>query len=64
MLRLITINIIHISSGVDVPALLQHLHLSETIIDKVRGSEMGHYAIAYLCYKVATPIRYAVTLGE
>ncbi|XP_060665116.1 uncharacterized protein C18orf19 homolog A [Drosophila nasuta] len=50
-------------SGVDVPALLQYLHLSETIIEKVQGSDMGHYAIAYLCYKVATPIRYAVTLG-
>lgn len=24
---------------------------------------MGHYAIAYLCYKVATPLRYALTLG-
>lgn len=61
---LITFNIVFIYSGVDVPAVLQYLHLSETIIDKVRGSDMGHYAIAYLCYKVATPIRYAVTLGE
>lgn len=50
-------------SGVDVPALLQYMHLSETIIEKVQGSDMGHYAIAYLCYKVATPIRYALTLG-
>ncbi|XP_064556112.1 uncharacterized protein C18orf19 homolog A [Drosophila montana] len=50
-------------SGVDVPALLQYLHLSENIIEKVQGSDMGHYAIAYLCYKVATPVRYAVTLG-
>jgi len=40
------------------------MHLSETIIEKVQGSDMGHYAIAYLCYKVATPIRYAVTLGK
>ncbi|XP_043949660.1 uncharacterized protein C18orf19 homolog A [Drosophila biarmipes] len=50
-------------SGVDVPALLQYVHLSETIIEKVQGSDMGHYAIAYLCYKVATPLRYALTLG-
>ncbi|ALC49790.1 CG14613 [Drosophila busckii] len=50
-------------SGVDVPALLQYMHLSETIIEKVQGSDMGHYAIAYLCYKVATPVRYALTLG-
>ncbi|EDV34364.1 uncharacterized protein Dana_GF21272 [Drosophila ananassae] len=50
-------------SGVDVPSLLQYVHLSETIIEKVQGSDMGHYAIAYLCYKVATPLRYALTLG-
>ncbi|XP_017060556.1 uncharacterized protein C18orf19 homolog A [Drosophila ficusphila] len=50
-------------SGVDVPALLQYIHLSENIIEKVQGSDMGHYAIAYLCYKVATPLRYALTLG-
>ncbi|KAH8269819.1 hypothetical protein KR026_000061 [Drosophila bipectinata] len=50
-------------SGVDVPSLLQYIHLSETIIEKVQGSDMGHYAIAYLCYKVATPLRYALTLG-
>ncbi|XP_017078070.1 protein FAM210A [Drosophila eugracilis] len=50
-------------SGVDVPALLQYVHLSENIIEKVQGSDMGHYAIAYLCYKVATPLRYALTLG-
>lgn len=50
-------------SGVDVPSLLQYIHLSENIIEKVKGSELGHLAIAYLCYKVATPVRYAVTLG-
>ncbi|XP_055842877.1 protein FAM210A-like [Episyrphus balteatus] len=50
-------------SGVDIPSALQYIHLSETIIDKVKNSNMGHYAIAYLCYKVITPIRYAVSLG-
>ncbi|XP_034141877.1 uncharacterized protein C18orf19 homolog A-like [Drosophila guanche] len=50
-------------SGVDVPALLQYVHLSETIIEKVKSSDKGYYAIAYLCYKVATPLRYVVTLG-
>ena len=24
---------------------------------------MGHIAVAYLCYKIATPLRYTVTLG-
>lgn len=50
-------------SGVDIPAALQYIHLSETIIEKVKNSDMGHYAIAYLCYKIITPFRYAVTLG-
>ncbi|BFG05366.1 uncharacterized protein DMAD_04119 [Drosophila madeirensis] len=50
-------------SGVAVPALLQYAHLSENIIEKVQSSDKGHYAIAYLCYKVVTPLRYAVTLG-
>lgn len=55
---------IFICSGVDVPSLLQYLHLSETIIEKVQNSNLGHWAVAYLCYKVATPVRYAVTLGK
>ncbi|XP_033243278.1 uncharacterized protein C18orf19 homolog A-like [Drosophila miranda] len=44
--------------GVDVPSLLQYMHLSI-----LSHSDMGHYAIAFLCYKVATPLRYALTLG-
>lgn len=49
--------------GVDIPALLQYIHLSDTIIQKVQNSNMGHAAIAYLCYKIITPVRYAVTVG-
>lgn len=51
-------------SGVDIPALLQSLSISETIIDKLKDSSMGHVAIAYMCYKVMTPVRYTVTLGK
>ena len=29
----------------------------------MRGSEAGYYALAYACYKVATPIRDTVTVG-
>lgn len=50
-------------SGVDIPTLLQQVHVSEKIIESVKNSNMGHLAIAYLCYKIATPLRYAVTLG-
>lgn len=51
------------NSGLDVPSILQTLHISESIIETVKNSDLGHLAIAYLCYKVATPLRYAVTLG-
>lgn len=50
-------------SGVDIIALLQSLHVSDVLVEKFQDSNMGHYAIAYLCYKIITPIRYAVTLG-
>lgn len=50
-------------SGVDIPSLLESLHFSEAVINKLRDSTMGHVAIAYMCYKIATPVRYAVTLG-
>lgn len=50
-------------SGMDIPAMLESLHFSESTISSLRDSSMGHVAIAYLCYKIATPIRYTVTLG-
>lgn len=46
-----------------MPSLLQCMHISDVIIEKMKHSDLGHLAIAYLCYKVATPVRYAVTLG-
>lgn len=50
-------------SGVDIAALMQYIHLSDSIIQKVHNSNMGHYAVAYLCYKIVTPVRYALTVG-
>uniref|UniRef100_A0A1A9UHQ2 DUF1279 domain-containing protein n=1 Tax=Glossina austeni TaxID=7395 RepID=A0A1A9UHQ2_GLOAU len=52
-----------IKSGVDVASVMTSLHISSTIIDKASNSQVGHWALAYLCFKVATPLRYAVTLG-
>uniref|UniRef100_A0A2M3ZBT0 DUF1279 domain-containing protein n=1 Tax=Anopheles braziliensis TaxID=58242 RepID=A0A2M3ZBT0_9DIPT len=51
------------TSGVDVIAVLESLGVSETLINPVRDSSLGHIAIAYLLYKIATPARYTVTLG-
>lgn len=37
--------------------------VSEKIIEPLRHSSAGYYALAYAMYKVATPARYAVTIG-
>ncbi|XP_055615446.1 uncharacterized protein C18orf19 homolog A [Toxorhynchites rutilus septentrionalis] len=51
------------TSGVDVIAILESMGVSQKLIDPVRDSSLGHIAIAYLLYKIATPVRYTVTLG-
>lgn len=51
------------ASGVDVPELLRSFDISDSIVSRFEQSKMGHLAIAYLCYKIATPVRYAVTVG-
>jgi len=50
-------------SGVDVPALLEYMNFNERIVNSMRNSSMGYFAITYALYKLATPVRYAVTLG-
>lgn len=50
-------------SGIDVAALLAYFGTSETYLEKVRNSDLGYFALAYACYKVATPARYTVTVG-
>lgn len=50
-------------SGVDIIALLEAIHIPRSYLDKLEGSSVGYYAIAYACYKVATPARYTVTVG-
>jgi len=50
-------------SGVDVAALLQTFGVSDAYVEKLSNSEMGYAALAYACYKIATPVRYTVTVG-
>lgn len=47
----------------DVVSILENLNLSETFIKPFRDSSMGYVAVAYALYKIATPVRYTVTLG-
>ncbi|CAH1644774.1 unnamed protein product [Spodoptera littoralis] len=52
-----------VRSGVDVLALLKTLGVSETIIVPLRDSAAGYFALALALYKLATPLRYTVTVG-
>jgi hypothetical protein len=51
------------SSGVDVIALLESAGISEKVISPLRDSSAGYIALAYALYKIATPVRYTITLG-
>lgn len=53
-----------IYSGVDLGYYLRLMGVSENVVKHVTESSMGHIAVAWALYKVATPIRYAVTLGK
>ena len=44
-------------AGIDVPGILAYLGTSEAYLEKVGNSSMGYYALAYACYKIATPAR-------
>ena len=45
-------------SGLDVVPLLEAIGASEKVIKAFQLPGVGNAAVAYLCYKVATPLRY------
>lgn len=49
--------------GVDVVPLLQWLGAGDRVIAPFTKPGVGHAAVAYLLYKLATPLRYTVTIG-
>ena len=51
-----------IHSGLDIVPLLEKLGVSETVIHPFRSSGVGHFAVAFLLYKLAAPARYTVTI--
>lgn len=51
-------------SGVDVLAVLQSIGISESIIGPLRDTNAGYFAVALAMYKLVTPLRYAVTIGN
>merc|ERR1719158_2720826 len=54
---------IMLKSGVDIAGMLESIGTSERILEYLRSSEAGYYALSYACYKIATPVRYTVTVG-
>lgn len=50
-------------SGVDIVKWLEYYEFSEKIVGPLKNSHLGHIAVAYFLYKIATPARYTVTLG-
>ncbi|XP_064467758.1 uncharacterized protein C18orf19 homolog B-like [Ornithodoros turicata] len=49
--------------GVNVVPLLEAIGIPDVLVDPLRNSGLGHLATASAMYKLATPARYAVTLG-
>lgn len=52
-----------LKSGVDIVGLLGRLGTSQAIIDYLGRSDAGYLALSYACYKIASPIRYTVTVA-
>ncbi|XP_012170745.1 protein FAM210A isoform X3 [Bombus affinis] len=52
-----------IKNGVDISHLMELMHFSKKYIDKAKDSTVGNWALAYLLYKIFTPLRYTVTIG-
>merc|ERR1719203_2218742 len=50
-------------SGIDMVAVLEAVGTSEKLLNPLRNSDAGYFALAYLCFKVASPFRYTVTVG-
>ena len=62
--NIFNVSILYLSinySGIDINSL-ENLGVPETLLKYLRG-EIGYVGITYGLYKIATPARYAVTLG-
>jgi hypothetical protein len=52
-----------LKSGVDIVSFLQYVGTSQRILDYMSDSEAGYYALSYACYKIASPLRYTITVA-
>ncbi|XP_046144622.1 protein FAM210A isoform X1 [Osmia bicornis bicornis] len=52
-----------IKNGVDIIKVMEYLSFSDKYLDMVRKSSAGNWALAYVLFKIFTPLRYTVTIG-
>lgn len=52
-----------VKSGVDIVAILEKFGLSERWSEQLRDSKAGYLAMTFALYKLASPLRYMVTIG-
>ncbi|XP_057332981.1 uncharacterized protein C18orf19 homolog A isoform X1 [Microplitis mediator] len=50
-------------NGVDVIPIMEYIMIPEKYINLIKNSGAGHWAVVYALYKLATPVRYTVTVG-
>lgn len=50
-------------NGVDIAHILNYFNVGEKYLEMLRDSSAGYWAITYALYKIATPLRYTVTVG-
>ena len=51
-------------SGVDVISLMESIGISDKLLTPLKESHAGYFALALALYKLVTPLRYAVTVGN
>lgn len=49
--------------GINVVPFLEFIGMPESIVNILKNSQSGNVLTAYALYKIATPVRYTVTLG-
>ncbi|CAG0882109.1 unnamed protein product [Cyprideis torosa] len=61
-LRIVPTIMTFLSSGLPLVPLLEAIGTPEWLMEPIRRSNAGYFAVAYALYKVITPARYATTL--
>jgi len=52
-----------LQSGFDIIALLESMGASEATLAKLPSAEAGYHALAFILYKVISPLRHAISLA-